>query len=101
MVKPQKTSMHRFFGKASKISDAFSFGVKNGLEFFWRPSFFGLEFFENVQQTIGFPLFWAVLRPTYGGWLPFAPMIDIPKGFSSKMTLEVAPRGLDIATVKV
>ena len=25
-------------------------------------------------------------------------MIDIPKGFSSKMTLEVAPRGLDIAT---
>ena len=24
-----------FFAKASKISDAFSFGVKNGLEFFW------------------------------------------------------------------
>ena len=30
-----------------------------------------------------------------------APLIDIPKGFSSKMTLEVAPRGLDIANVKV
>ena len=40
------------------------------------------------------------LRPTYG-WLPFAPMIYTPKGFSSKMTLEVAPRGFDIATVKV
>ena len=49
---------------------------------------------------VGFPLIWAVLRPTHG-WLPFAPLIDIPKGFSSKMTLEVAPRGLDIATVKV
>ena len=43
--------MHRvFFAEASKISDAFSFWVKNGLEFFWRLSFFGLEFFENVQK---------------------------------------------------
>ena len=24
--------------------------MKNGLEFFWRLSFFGLEFFENVQK---------------------------------------------------
>ena len=39
-----------FFAEASKISDAFSFWVKNGLEFFWRSSFFGLEFFENVQK---------------------------------------------------
>ena len=52
------------------------------------------------RGVLRFPLIWAVLRPTHG-WLPFAPMIDIPKGFSSKMTLEVAPRGLDIATVKV
>ena len=51
-------------------------------------------------SILGFPLIWAVLRPTHG-WLPFAPMIDTPKGFSSKMTLEVAPRGLDIATAKV
>jgi len=39
-----------FFAEASKISDAFSFWVKNGLEFFWRSSFSGLEFFENVQK---------------------------------------------------
>ena len=44
---------------------------------------------------IGFPLIWAVIRPTHG-WLPFAPLIDIPKGFSSKMTLEVAARGLKV-----
>ena len=50
--------------------------------------------------TLGFPLIWTVLRPTHG-WLPFAPMIDTPKGFSSKMTLEVAPRCLDIVTFKV
>ena len=31
---------------------------------------------------VGFPLIWAVLCPTHG-WLPFAPLIDIPKGFSS------------------
>ena len=49
---------------------------------------------------VGFPLILAVLCPTHG-WLPFAPQIDIPKGFSSKMTLEVAPRGLEIAQVKV
>ena len=55
---------------------------------------------QTGECTVGFPLIWAVLSPTHG-WLPFAPLIDIPKGFSSKMTLEVAPRGLDIATVKV
>ena len=54
----------------------------------------------SAHWILGFPLIWAVLRPTHG-WLPFTPMIDTPKGFSSKMTLEVAPRGLDIANVKV
>ena len=52
-----------FFAEASKISDAFSFWVKNGLEFFWRLSFFGLEFFENVQKIslayIGNDSFWG------------------------------------------
>ena len=55
---------------------------------------------DNWAWIIGFPLIWTVLRPTHG-WLPFAPMIDTPKGFSSKMTLEVAPRGLYIATAKI
>ena len=55
---------------------------------------------DNWTWIIGFPLIWTVLRPTHG-WLPFAPMIDTPKVFSSKMTLEVAPRGLYIATAKI
>ena len=38
---------------------------------------------------------WAVLRPTHGS-LPIDPLIDLPKGFSSKMPLEVAARGLKL-----
>ena len=53
---------------------------------------------SRVECIVGFPLIWA--RPTHG-WLPFAPLNDIPKGFTSKMNLEVTPRGLDIANVKV
>ena len=53
--------------------------------------------FLQTPSPVGFPLIWAVLRPTHG-WLPFAPMIDTPKGFSSKMTLEVAARGLKVFT---
>ena len=49
------------------------------------------------MDNLGFPLIWAVLRHTHG-WLPFAPMIDTPKGFSSKMTLEVAAIGLKVFT---
>ena len=45
--------------------------------------------------VVGFPLIWAVLRPTHGP-LPFIPLIDLPKGFSSKMPLEVAARGLKV-----
>ena len=45
--------------------------------------------------SIGFPLIWAVLRPTHGP-LPIDPLIDLPKGFSSKMPLEVAARGLKV-----
>ena len=43
------------------------------------------------------PLIWAVLRPTHGS-LPIDPLMDIPKGFSSKMILEVAARGLKVFT---
>ena len=60
----------------------------------------GFDYKYHVQCALGFPLIWVVLRSTHG-WLPFAPMIDTPKGFSSKMTLEVTPRGIDIATAKV
>ena len=47
------------------------------------------------MYSLGFPLIWAVLRPTHGS-LPIDPLIDLPKGFSSKMTLEVAARGLKV-----
>ena len=47
--------------------------------------------------TLGFPFIWAVLRPTHGP-VPIDPLIDLPKGFSSKMTLEVATRGLKVFT---
>ena len=43
---------------------------------------------------VEFPLIWPVLRPTHGS-LQISPLIDIPKGFSSKTTLEVAPRPLE------
>ena len=39
-----------FFDEASKNPDSLSFLAKNGLEFFWRLSFSGLEFFENAQK---------------------------------------------------
>ena len=38
------------FDEASKNPDSLSFLAKNGLEFFRRLSFFGLEFFENAQK---------------------------------------------------
>ena len=37
---------------------------------------------KGKKVTQEFPLILAALRPTHG-WLPFAPLIDIPKGFSS------------------
>ena len=48
-----------------------------------------------MYHTLGFPFIWAVLRPTHGP-LPIDPLIDLPKGFSSKMPLEVAARGLKV-----
>ena len=52
------------------------------------------------QYALEFPVILADCGP--GGFQhPIALLIHIPKGFSSKMTLEVAPRGLYIATVKV
>ena len=48
-----------------------------------------------MYHTLGFPFIWAVLRPTHGP-LPIDPLIDLPKGFSSKMPLEVAARGLTV-----
>ena len=39
-----------FFDEASKNPDSLSFLAKNGLEFFRRLSFLGLEFFENAQK---------------------------------------------------
>ena len=57
---------------------------------------------NSIQQTstLEFPVILADCGP--GGFQhPIALLIHIPKGFSSKMTLEVAPRGLYIATVKV
>ena len=39
-----------FFDEASKNPDSLSFSAKNGLDFFQRLSFFGLEFFENAQK---------------------------------------------------
>ena len=48
-----------------------------------------------VNCTLGFPLIRAVLRPSHGS-LPIDPLIDFSKGFSSKMTLEVAARGLTV-----
>ena len=44
--------------------------------------------------VVEFLLILPVLRPTHGS-LPIGPLIDIPKGFSSKMTLKVAPRALE------
>ena len=48
---------------------------------------FSLDFLEfyNTQGTIGFPV-------------RIAPLINIPKGFSSKMTLKVAKIGLKVST---
>ena len=62
---------------------------------FWGLCRFVLRGF--VLLTVGFPLIWTVLRPTHGS-LPIDPLIDLPKGFSSKMTLEVAARGLKVFT---
>ena len=42
-------SFEFFWLQPPKISETLSFGLKNGLEFFWALSFFGLEFFENGQ----------------------------------------------------
>ena len=39
-----------FLDEASKNPDSLSFLAKSGLEFFWRLSFSGLEFFENAQK---------------------------------------------------
>ena len=55
------------------------------------------EHYTESTAHVGFPLIWAVLRPTHGSF-PIDPLIDIPKGISSKMTLEVAARGLKIFT---
>ena len=52
---------------------------------------------KQVHCTLGFPLIWAAPSPTHGS-LPIDPPIDLPKGFSSKMTQKVATRGLKIFT---
>ena len=49
---------------------------------------------SKYQYTLEFLLILPVLRPTHGS-LPIGPLIDIPKGFSPKMTLEVAPGALE------
>ena len=54
-----------------------------------------LPFGNFGMSTVGFPLTWVVLRPTHGS-VPIDPLIDLPKGFNSKMTLEVAARGLKV-----
>ena len=54
-----------------------------------------MRFLNPCDYVLGFPLIWAALRPTHGS-LPIDPLIDFPKGFSSKMTLEVAARRLKV-----
>ena len=70
------------------------------------PAFFKVEdwsllarlFSENYDVlssfVLEFLLILPVLRPTHGS-LTIGPLINIPKGFSSKTTLEVAPRALE------
>ena len=53
------------------------------------------EHYTESTAHVGFPLIWAVLRPTHGS-LSIDPLIDLPKGFSSEMPLEVAARGLKV-----
>ena len=47
--------------------------------------------------TIGFPEIFNTQAP-YGLPVRIAPLINIPKGFSSKMTLEVAKIALKVST---
>ena len=62
--------------------------------------FFGETPYSIEHCTLEFLVILADCGP--GGFQhPVGLLIHIPKGFSSKMTLEVAPRGLDIDTVKV
>ena len=57
-----------FFDEASKNPDSLSFLAKNGLEFFRRLSFFGLEFFENAQKIslVYDPLYILCSPSTFG-----------------------------------
>ena len=48
----------------------------------------------STKAGLEFLLILPVLRPTHGS-LPFGPLINMSKGFSSKSTLEVAPRALE------
>ena len=45
-------------------------------------------------EDVEFLLILPVLRPTHGS-LTIGPLINIPKGFSSKTTLEVPPTALE------
>ena len=70
------------------------------LQSFTSQILFVERFVIKTLYSVEFPVILADCGP--GGFQhPIALLIHIPKGFSSKMTLEVAPRGLDIATVKV
>ena len=55
---------------------------------------------QKFACTVEFLLILPVLRPTHGS-LPISPLIDIPKGFSSKTTLEVPPRALEFRILNV
>ena len=68
--------------------------------FFENPDFSFFRLFKLLQYgcLLGFPLIWVVLRPTHGS-LPIDPLIDLPKGFSSEMPLEVAARGLKVYSI--
>ena len=49
------------------------------------------------RHYIDFPEFFK-MHGTIGLLVRIAPLINIPKGFSSKMTLEVAKIGLKVST---
>ena len=59
------------------------------------------QFLENATlNALEFSVILADWVPS-GFQTQYFLLIHIPKGFSSKKTLDVAPWGLDIATVKV
>ena len=57
---------------------------------------------DNLEDILNLEIPVILADCVPGGFKhPFALLTHIPKSFSSKMTLEVAPKGLDIATANV